>query len=215
MTQVRLPLGAALAPHSSTPHCAMTSGIKNSSIACADAAQAHCGMAWLRRSSIRRFSAPCGIVSRVNMSSAASPPRLAGRWLSITLRMPARLITEGENNVHDCVGAGKRDTGINGCGNVLAKTGYACSTRNLVTSWREQWSASGPDTTDPLFPFGIVSLAAGTSEGHSKNMGNFVSHPRPLLDTKGYSSSYLAMCFATVRAGTWCAVSPHFLSTQL
>ena len=148
---------------------------------------------------------------------ASSPCRynIIRRWLTKTLRMPARLVTEGENNVHDCVGAGKRDTGINGCGNVLAKTGYACSTRNLVTSWREQWSASGPDTTDPLFPFGIVSLAAGTSEGHSKNMGNFVSHSHPLLNTKGYSSSYLAMCFANVRAGTWCAVLPHFLSTQL
>ena len=75
-------------------------------------------------------------------------------------------------SVHDCVGAGKRDSGIDSCGNVLAKTGYACSTLNLVTSWREQWSATA-DTTDPTFPFGIVSLAAGTSEGHGKNMGNF------------------------------------------
>ena len=46
---------------------------------------------------------------------------------------------QGENNVHDCVEAGKRDTGIDGCGNVLAKTGYSCSTLNLVSSWREQW----------------------------------------------------------------------------
>jgi hypothetical protein len=83
--------------------------------------------------------------------------------------MPA---PQGENNVHDCVGAGKRDSGINACGNVLDKTGYACSTHNLVTSWRDQWSIE-PDTTDAQFPFGIVSLAAGTSEGHSKNMGNF------------------------------------------
>ena len=81
-------------------------------------------------------------------------------------------VDQGENNVHDCIDARERDTGINGCGNVLAKTGYACSTRNLVTSWREQWSAV-PDTTDSLFPFGIVSLAAGTSEGNSQNMGNF------------------------------------------
>ena len=55
---------------------------------------------------------------------------------------------------------------------MLANTGYSCSTHNLVTSWREQWSAV-PDTTDKMFPFGIVSLAAGTSEGHSHNMGNF------------------------------------------
>lgn len=74
--------------------------------------------------------------------------------------------------MHDCVGAGQRDSGIDACGNVQAKTGYACSTHNLVTSWREQWSVV-PDTTSAVFPFGIVSLAAGTSEGHGKNMGNF------------------------------------------
>ena len=79
---------------------------------------------------------------------------------------------QGENNVHDCVGAGRRDSGIDACGNVQTKTGYACSTHNLITSWREQWSAV-PDTTSSMFPFGIVSLAAGTSEGHNKNMGNF------------------------------------------
>ena len=44
--------------------------------------------------------------------------------------------------------------------------------RNLVMSWREQWSVV-PNTTDPVFPFGIVSLAAGTSEGHGPNMANF------------------------------------------
>ena len=44
--------------------------------------------------------------------------------------------------------------------------------KNLVTSWREQWSAV-PATTDPTFPFGLVSLAAGTSEGHGANMANF------------------------------------------
>ena len=41
------------------------------------------------------------------------------------------------------------------CGNVLNKTGYACSTHNLVNSWRQQWSVE-PGTTSPDFGFGIV-----------------------------------------------------------
>lgn len=30
-----------------------------------------------------------------------------------------------------------------------------------------------PGTTDPKFPFGLVTLAGGTSEGHGENMGAF------------------------------------------
>ena len=85
---------------------------------------------------------------------------------------------QGENNVHECIPSAdtnSRSTGDGGpsaCGNVLTKTGYACSTLNLVTTWRKQWSIT-PRTTDPTFPFGIVSLAAGTSEGSTQNMPNF------------------------------------------
>ena len=123
-------------------------------------------MVWLRRSSTRRYLVRCGI-----RCGAGGPAKV---WT-----LPARIITDGcwlvaqgENNVHDCVGAGRRDSGIDACGNVQSKTGYACSTHNLITSWREQWSVV-PGTTSSMFPFGIVSLAAGTSEGHNKNMGNF------------------------------------------
>lgn len=49
---------------------------------------------------------------------------------------------------------------------------YACSMKNLVTTWREQWSVNA-GTTSPTFPFGIVSLAAGTSEGHTQAMPVF------------------------------------------
>jgi hypothetical protein len=41
-----------------------------------------------------------------------------------------------------------------------------------VTSYRQQFSVT-PGTTDKQFPFGIVSLADGTSEGHGHNMANF------------------------------------------
>lgn len=51
-------------------------------------------------------------------------------------------------------------------------SGYACSMHNLVNSWRQQWSLT-KGTTSATFPFGIVSLAAGTSEGHTYNMPNF------------------------------------------
>ena len=41
----------------------------------------------------------------------------------------------------------------------------------LVDEWRKAWSAT-PKTTDPLAPFGIVSLSQGDSEGN-KGMGSF------------------------------------------
>ena len=43
---------------------------------------------------------------------------------------------------------------------------------NLVNTWREAWSAE-PETTPSDFPFGLVSLAGGTSEGNGNSMGAF------------------------------------------
>ena len=130
-----------------------------------------CGTGWSRPLSTRPFSVPCGI-----RCAAATTTADVDVGATATDAEPP---LQGENNVHDCVHAGAHggsgvvgNTGIDGCGNVLAKTGYACSTKNLVSSWRAQWSAQ-KDTTSSMFPFGIVSLAAGTSEGHSQNMGNF------------------------------------------
>jgi len=84
---------------------------------------------------------------------------------------------QGENNVHECITdksqrGGSVDVGTKACGNVLNNTGYACSQKNLVQTWRQQWSIT-PSTTFKMFPIGIVSLAAGTSEGNSMNMANF------------------------------------------
>ena len=58
------------------------------------------------------------------------------------------------------------------CGDAKQATGYACMMQNLVTTWRDGWSASGPGTTPKDFPFGIVTLAGGTSEGHGKDLGS-------------------------------------------
>jgi hypothetical protein len=58
--------------------------------------------------------------------------------------------------------------GENNCGGVMGnaeqKTGYGCEMVAMVNLWRKTWSKE-PGTTDPLAPFGIVSLASGGSEG--------------------------------------------------
>ena len=54
-------------------------------------------------------------------------------------------------------------------GNAQAHIGYACNQKALVDGWRKAFSAT-PNTTDPLAPFGIVTLASSGSEG-GPNMG--------------------------------------------
>jgi hypothetical protein len=54
-------------------------------------------------------------------------------------------------------------------GNAAAGVGYGCEQRELVRSWRAVWS-SVPNTTDPMAPFGLVTLASSGSEG-GPNMG--------------------------------------------
>lgn len=49
-------------------------------------------------------------------------------------------------------------------GNADAKIGYSCEQKALVEGWRKVWSEV-PGTTDPLAPFGIVTLASSGSEG--------------------------------------------------
>ena len=106
------------------------------------------------------------------MPAACPPACLPACWLCL----PA----QGENNVYECRGAGDRDPmhptadpgAPSACGNSRDATGYACQMRSLVDGWRKQWSVV-PGTTARAFPFGIVSLAAGTSEGHSNAMAAF------------------------------------------
>lgn len=54
-------------------------------------------------------------------------------------------------------------------GSSTARVGYACNQQALVEGWRKAFSAT-PGTTDPLAPFGIVTLASSGSEG-GPNMG--------------------------------------------
>ena len=63
--------------------------------------------------------------------------------------------------------------GENNCANVMGNSatgsGYGCELPALVRDWRTAWSAV-PRTTDPQAPFGVVTLAAGGSEGFGQNM---------------------------------------------
>ena len=83
---------------------------------------------------------------------------------------------QGENNVFQCrLGRDAPLGNPKACGDVTEGTGYGCFMQNLVKTWRTAFS-SGPvsnNTTPSDFPFGIVSLAGGTSEGFGKNMGAF------------------------------------------
>ncbi len=49
-------------------------------------------------------------------------------------------------------------------GRGAATSGYQCQQRALIQSWRAAFSAL-PGTSSPTFPFGVVTLAGGASEG--------------------------------------------------
>ena len=49
-------------------------------------------------------------------------------------------------------------------GNSAMHTGYACQQVALIKQWRELWSAT-TGTTDPMAPFGLVTLAPSGTEG--------------------------------------------------
>eukprot|EP01052_Picozoa_sp_SAG31_P017616 SAG31_NODE_1213_length_9359_cov_4.298164_11_plen_348_part_00 len=49
-------------------------------------------------------------------------------------------------------------------GNSAVNVGYSCEQRVLIEGWRKVWSET-PGTTDPLAPFGIVTLADSGGEG--------------------------------------------------
>jgi len=59
---------------------------------------------------------------------------------------------QGENNV------------VYGSGSIPEKSGYACQQQNMIKSWRAAFAIEA-NTTSPLFPFGVTSLAGGCAEG--------------------------------------------------
>jgi hypothetical protein len=93
-------------------------------------------------------------------TSSAAPPfvlfnGMASPFFNTTIT--AIVYYQGEN---DCGGT---------MGNSASGIGYGCALPKMISKYRARWSST-PGTTDPLVPFGIVTLAAGTSEGNGKNM---------------------------------------------
>lgn len=153
-----------------------------------------------------------------NNSGGAYAPWQNGRWdidsgglyngmvrpfLNMTIR--GALWYQGENNVFQCHGAnsslqhGKDSGGPLACGSIADSTGYACMMKNLIDTWREGWSVE-PGTADPSFPFGLVSLAGGTSEGAPLNMGAFryaQTGNTGLLPNEQMPNTFVAQAFDT------------------
>ena len=73
-------------------------------------------------------------------------------------------------------------------GNSAYGTGYGCVLPKLISRYRELWSVV-PGTTDPVVPFGVVTLSAGSSEGSGQHMagmrwsqtGNYGVLPNPIM----------------------------------
>ena len=88
-----------------------------------------------------------------------SPPRpcVPRRWDSqlygqqvlpfVDMTLKGWLWYQGENNMGGTYG------------NSAAGVGYGCEQLELVRGWRAAWSVV-PNTTDPLAPFGLVTLAS-------------------------------------------------------
>ena len=80
--------------------------------------------------------------------------RLFGKMITPFVDMTTKgwVWYQGENNMGGTKGSS------------TANVGYGCEQRNLVAGWRRVWSET-PGTTDPLAPFGVVTLASSGSEG--------------------------------------------------
>lgn len=50
--------------------------------------------------------------------------------------------------------------------------GYSCMQARMVAAWREIWAVSD-GTTDPLAPFGLVTIAPSGSEGNGMYLSAF------------------------------------------
>ena len=71
---------------------------------------------------------------------------------------------QGENNVGGFEGSSP--------GSSLSNAGYGCMQQRMVAAWREIWSVSD-GTTDPLAPFGLVTIAPSGAEGAGNHLSAF------------------------------------------
>jgi sialate O-acetylesterase len=91
---------------------------------------------------------------------------------------------QGENNCNGVMG------------NSLQGIGYGCQLPTMVKLWRSAWSKT-VGTTDPVAPFGVVTLASGGSEGGSDIGGmrwsqtaNYGSLPAPEMPNTFLAHAY-------------------------
>ena len=70
-------------------------------------------------------------------------------------------------------------------GNVDRQEGYACMAKALVAEWRSLWSIE-PGTTDPMAPFGLVTLAPSGTEVSEP------THVATSLEVNSFISSFLS-----------------------
>lgn len=81
-------------------------------------------------------------------------------------------------------------------GNSALQAGYSCMMPKLIELFRREWSKV-PGTTDPLFPFGFVTLSTSDSEGSSDiasfrfaQTGSYGYVPNPLMPRTWASHAY-------------------------
>eukprot|EP00039_Didymoeca_costata_P005967 m.86252 g.86252 ORF g.86252 m.86252 type:complete len:759 (+) comp13049_c1_seq1:108-2384(+) len=98
----------------------------------------------------------------LNSNGQSPPARLFNGMIApfVNYSVQGFLWYQGENNVGGDPG------------NSDNNTGYGCEMVSMIKSWRQFFSAE-PGTTASDAPFGLVSLAAGGSEGHDTNMAAF------------------------------------------
>ena len=83
----------------------------------------------------------------------------------INMTIKAIIWYQGENNLVE------DDPNIENNNN-NNNSGYSCMQKLMLEQWRNNWSVI-PLTTHKLVPFGVVQLAAGTSEGHQDTIAHF------------------------------------------
>ena len=94
-------------------------------------------------------------------------------------------------------------------GNSALNVGYSCMMPKLIDLFRQEWSKV-PGTTDPLFPFGLVSLSTSDSEGSSDigsfrfaQTGSYGVVPNPLM-----KNSWMAHAYDLADPWIFCEDSP-------
>lgn len=126
--------------------------------------------------------------SNTQAGGSAAPPVTLFNALTapfVNTSISGWILYQGENN---CAGT---------MGNSMTGSGYGCQLPALIASYRKWWS-NVPNTTAPLAAFGVVTLAATTSEGNGKHMagmrwsqtGNYGVLPNTIMPNTFISQLY-------------------------